>query len=313
MWQEGTHLRVAPSTAATYDQLLSAYLSPFFNGMKIGAIGWEDVDRWVSQMLNTKSPKITRNAPSVLNQVFKHAIKAKARKDNPALDHRIPLRRKPVMPLTMDQLRDLVDAAAEHWRPAVWTMIYTGMRPGELCGLRVENVDFERSSIRIIETVLPVKGSLTSAPTKTKTGERTVTLPTWLTSQITEALGKREAEQGSSMSGKERVFVAAKGGDLDSRWFNNRVVKPAAQAAGLPPMTSYSLRHTHASLMLHLGASVKAVQERMGHSDASVTMNVYGHLYADVQEELTARLDAEREASAARPKSNVVAMRRTGS
>jgi integrase len=79
--------------------------------------------------------------------------------------------------------------------------------------------------------------------------------------------------------------------------FRSKVVRPALRAAGLPEdFRTYDLRHTHASLLIDDGANVLAVAERMGHSDPSVTLRVYGHLFEGVQEELTDRLERRRQA-----------------
>jgi hypothetical protein len=70
------------------------------------------------------------------------------------------------------------------------------------------------------------------------------------------------------------------------------VIRPALVAAGLPESTrTYDLRHGHASMLIDLGANVLAVAQRMGHSDPSVTLREYGHLFAGAQEQLSQQLD----------------------
>jgi integrase len=72
-------------------------------------------------------------------------------------------------------------------------------------------------------------------------------------------------------------------------------MRPALKAAGLPDtLRTYDLRHSHASLLIDQGANLLAISQRMGHSDPAVTLRVYGHLFAGVQEDLTARLDTLR-------------------
>jgi integrase len=70
-----------------------------------------------------------------------------------------------------------------------------------------------------------------------------------------------------------------------------RIVRRAQVAEDLPRFRPYDLRHSHASLLIDLGAHPKAISERMGHAEICVTMNVYGHLFSDAQERLTAELD----------------------
>ena len=76
------------------------------------------------------------------------------------------------------------------------------------------------------------------------------------------------------------------------------MIKPALAAAGLPSnLRTYDLRHGHASMLIDLGANVLAVAERMGHSDPSVTLRDYGHLFQGVQEQLSTKLDELRAAT----------------
>jgi integrase len=75
------------------------------------------------------------------------------------------------------------------------------------------------------------------------------------------------------------------------RW----VIRPALRAAGLPEdLRTYDLRHSHASLLIDLGANPLEVAQRMGHTDPTVTLRVYGHLFDGAQEKLTEKLDALR-------------------
>jgi integrase len=76
------------------------------------------------------------------------------------------------------------------------------------------------------------------------------------------------------------------------------VIRPALVAAGLPEtLRTYDLRHSHASLLIDLGANVLAVSQRMGHSDPSVTLREYGHLFEGAQEKLTQQLEGLRSAT----------------
>ena len=71
-----------------------------------------------------------------------------------------------------------------------------------------------------------------------------------------------------------------------------RIVNRACDKAGLQRIRPYDLRHSHASLLIDIGAHPKAISERMGHTEIGVTMNVYGHLFEGKQKELTQDLDS---------------------
>jgi integrase len=109
----------------------------------------------------------------------------------------------------------------------------------------------------------------------------------------------------------EPLIVSKQGRPVnrDTFSFRAKVVRPALRAAGLPTeFRTYDLRHTHASLLIDSGANVLAVAQRMGHTDPSLTLRVYGHLFEGVQEELTEALDRRREAAAGRATGQVIGL-----
>ena len=88
------------------------------------------------------------------------------------------------------------------------------------------------------------------------------------------------------------MFISPEGGTLNHKNFYRRHFKPAVTAAGLAPETRFhDLRHTCAALCIELGAHPKAIQERLGHSSITVTLDRYGHLFPKLDEALTGRLD----------------------
>ncbi len=89
----------------------------------------------------------------------------------------------------------------------------------------------------------------------------------------------------------EFVFSAPLGGVLRARNFRRVSFDPAAAAAGLEPLTPHALRHTAASLAIASGANVKVVQQMLGHKSATMTLDLYGHLFADQLDEVADRMD----------------------
>lgn len=160
---------------------------------------------------------------------------------------------------------------------------YTGLRAGEICALRAGRVDLRQGRVTVAASVTEVSGHglIFSEP---KTYERrSVTLPGFLVEQL---------EHRVSSDPLAFVFPARDGGILHHKTFYRRVFKPAVHAAGLPDRVRFhDLRHTCASLCIALGAHPKAIQERLGHSSITVTLDRYGHLFPKLDEALTNRLD----------------------
>ncbi|MPZ00823.1 MAG: tyrosine-type recombinase/integrase, partial [Actinophytocola sp.] len=93
-----------------------------------------------------------------------------------------------------------------------------------------------------------------------------------------------------------RVFVTAKGKELRRNNWRTREFLPAVEAAGIKVdgLTPHKLRHTAASLAIAAGADVKVIQQMLGHADAAMTLNIYGHLFPDRLDEVAESLDVRR-------------------
>jgi integrase len=190
----------------------------------------------------------------------------------------------------MQQVDLLVEHTDERYRTAVWLLALAGLRPSELCGLRVVDVDFDQQTISVNEVQMWVKGELVVKGPKTASGLRTIPLPDWLMLELAAQIARRAKVLGHALELEDRVFVSPEGKAMldHTLW---RIVSRACDQAGLPRIRPYDLRHSHASLLIDLGAHPKAISERMGHTEIGVTMNVYGHLYEGKQRELTSDLD----------------------
>jgi integrase len=315
-WMTTVGLR--PTTRRGYWQILHNHVLPHFQHRQLASIDFMDIERFVAIKLEEGSlgAKKIRDCVSVLSLVMKAAVKSGARRDNPAAGHHVTVRRRRIRQgdvLTMSEIHALVAEVRDPYKPAVWLLVLTGMRPAELCGLTVRSVDFGRHLISITETLLPVSAygdqrlTLVHGPTKTEAGDRTIPIPAWLTAQLAEFLAIRSAHRGSPILLHEPLFVNRVGKPLNRDKFRETVIRPALAAAGLPStMRTYDLRHGHASMLIDLGANVLAVSQRMGHSDPSVTLREYGHLFEGAQQKLSEQLDRLRESTAAATPGEIV-------
>jgi integrase len=195
--------------------------------------------------------------------------------------------------LTPEQVERLAAAIGPRHATLVRFAAYTGLRAGETCALRVGRLDLLRGRVLVAESVTEVEGhGLVFGEPKTNE-RRSVTLPAFLRDELGAHLAGRHAKSD------DFVFPSSSGGVLRHKMFYKRVFKPAVAAAGLPPGLRYhDLRHTCASLCIALGAHPKAIQERLGHSSITVTLDRYGHLFPKLDEALTERLDLLRNQAA---------------
>ena len=176
-----------------------------------------------------------------------------------------------ISPLNEGEVRKLLEAVRGDRLEALYVLaITTGMRSGELLGLRWEDVDLQARTLQVRRTVF--NGYI--EPPKTMKGRRSIRL----TRTSVEAL--RQHERVS-----EWVFCTRVGTSVSVHNLHNRSWKPLLKKAGLPLDTRFhDLRHTCATLLLTRGVHPKTVQELLGHSSISITLDTYSHVLPNMQE-----------------------------
>ncbi len=314
-WATTTKLR--PTTRRGYWGMLQRHVRPYFEGWPLSEIGYMDVEEFITHLLRLGlSPKYTRDCVSVLSLVMKSAVRANLRKDNPAADHNIPLPRRKLHEgdvLNMEQIHLLVAHVKDPYKPAVWLLMLAGLRPAELCGLRVCDVDFTKHVVHVSQTVLPVHSfdtegfGLVTGPPKTSAGDRRIPIPAWLCDDLAAIVTARRRRDcgGCRSSSKEPLFQTRYGNPLNRDKLREKVIRPALREAGLPEsFRTYDLRHSHASVMIDLGVNLLALAQRMGHSDSAMTLRLYGHLFEGTQVQLSEKIDELR--AATEPKDGTV-------
>jgi len=299
-----TTVKLRPSTRKTYRYLLDTHVLPAFGDWQVAALDFMSVEDFIADRLTEgHGPKQVREMVSILSLIMKAAMLGRARNDNPAKDHTVPMPSRKIRQgdvFTMEQLRRFVENIRDPYKPAAWILIFTGIRPSELCGLKVSAIDFQRNVVEIDRTLTPVGGfdgnayELVEGPPKTDAGDRNIPIPAWLTEEISTMLAERNQRTGRLVESGDWLFQSIRSEKpLNRDKFRKWVILPALRAAGLPAeFRTYDLRHTHASLLIDMGASPLEVAQRLGQTDATMVLRVYGHLFDGAQEALTSKLDA---------------------
>lgn len=185
-------------------------------------------------------------------------------------------------PLTEDELLKFFEAAKGDRLFAAYVLAATtGLRRGELLGLCWDCIDIENGVITVQRQLLVLKDGLTlEETTKSKSGMRSIVLTDDAIREL-KAHRKRQAQEklraGEAYQNNGLVFCKEDGTPLDPREFTKRFQRHL-EAAGLPRVRLHDLRHTHASLLLARGVHPKVVQERLGHSSITMTLDLYSHL-----------------------------------
>lgn len=295
-WLAAQH-NLKRSTRKGYRDHLDLYVLPRWGDVAVGDVKRDDVTTWVGQLVNSPgvaggklSASQVRRIHNVLSMVLDSAVESNKITANVAVKVKLP--RLPVKEqVFLDHVQvEALAAAAGLYRPFILLLAYTGLRYGEAAAVRVCDVDLDRRRIRVVEALGRDGGEVYVDTPKTHE-QRSVPIVEFLDEELRPLVEGRET--------KARVFTAPGGGLLRYDNFRRRVFDPAVAAAGLAEVgvTIHKLRDTAASLAIAAEADVKVVQTMLGHATATMTLDLYGHLFPDRLDEVAEKLSARRSAA----------------
>jgi integrase len=230
---------------------------------------------------------------SILSRTFRLALAEGLITTNPLAAVPAPRAepRAEVRPLEIREVESLADAILPRYRVPVLVMAYAGLRVGEVGALAMPSVNLLRGELRIRATVARAGGRLLISTTKTSAGRRTVPIPPFLCREIQKHIdafglapdGRLFHTPGCNQHRDEYGLLHA--GSM------HKPFRSARDRVGLPWVTPHTLRHTYAALLIRTGTHPKVVQALMGHTNISVTLDIYGHLMPGLAEEAVGRLE----------------------
>ncbi len=286
-----------PSTRYQVESQMRKHLFPIFGQTPVGKITAAHIEAWVSE-------KELELAPSTLHVVFSwfRRVMADAEKynlvpRNPCVGIELPEKHKrEVRPLSLDQIDALHAAMPENLACAVLVAAWTGLRSGEVLGLRRHRLDLlgqrgadgarRTPSLYVAEQLQSLSGPPVLVPPKTKRSVRRVPMPRVLVDALAAHLQRFPTDH-------EGFVFKMSNGEPVRRVRLNEVWNRAVREAGLPAGTYFhDLRHTYASLLIEAGESVKVVSDRLGHASAVETLETYAHLWPESDERTVRLLDA---------------------
>lgn len=276
-----------PSAQVAEESICRVHLVPAFGRMRLDEIKPSTVAAFVGDLAQRRSGKTVSNVHAQLYVMLRDAVKDDLLLKNPCEGTRLPkTRRRLLATLTEQELERLIASVPEQWRGMVVLAACTGMRWGEVVGLRVKYVDLFGPSVRVEETLNEARGRFTRGTPKSPASHRLLKLPAAAVDVLAPLVVGKD--------GDELVFTSAGGGPVRHRNFDTRVWQPACERALLsePRPTFHSLRHTHAALLIAANVPLAAIKDRLGHESITTTINVYGYLLPRVEAGIVDALDS---------------------
>ena len=300
VWYEYyAQIKVRPSSHKTYEGYIKNHIKPSVGSIPLPKLTTLDLQKLYQKLLTEGrverkesekqakglSPKTVRNINQVISSAMQLAIQQHLISHDPTDGCALPkTEHREMQTLSADQLTAFL-LEAKH--SGVFEMYYielaTGLRRGELLGLKWEDIDFSTQTLRVRRQVGRINGEVREAPLKTKNAYRTISLGT----DAVDILKQQREKQPSSAY----VFPGSTGGPIapDSVL---HMLHRVLDRAGLPEIRFHDLRHTFATLALQNGVDVKTVSGMLGHFSAGFTLDTHAHVTTAAQRQAAETMGA---------------------
>lgn len=293
-WLERIEHSVRPSTLASYDMHIRCHIVPFLGDLSLRDLRPHHLESLYSR-LQTSGRRdgygLSPRSVQYTHRVLKMALKAARLGVNPA-DHVKP----PKVPRyefhtwsvsEVQQFLRYIDESRDRLIAMWLTFVTTGMRRGEVLGLRWADVDLDSSRLSVRQTLIAVGATVQFSKPKTDRSRRSVALDT----RTIAVLRRHRAQQleerleaGSAWENRDLVFCREDGSPLDPNRTTRRF-KALARHAGVPVIRLHETRHSWATLALQGGIPAKVVSDRLGHSSIAITLDTYSAVVPALQED----------------------------
>ena len=284
-------IKVRPSSHQTYRGYIDNHIKPNIGNIPLEKLTTMDLQKFYRTLLTKgrvdrieaeKQPsglsaKTVRNINQVISSALDLAVAQKIIPSNPTDACELPkVEHREMQTIPEEQLQAFL---AEARATGVYEMYYielaTGLRRGELLGLKWQDIDWKNAIIKVRRQIARVDGQIVEAPLKTKNSYRTVTI----SPQAIEVLKQQKAKTHD-----QYVFPSPNGGPISPDSVNNMLKRVLARA-GIPKVRFHDLRHTFATIALQNGVDIKTVSGMLGHFSAGFTLDTYAHVTTAAQKE----------------------------
>ncbi len=272
-WVKEADLR--SSTRLRYEGVISKHVDPLIGRILLQGLNREVLSDYFESLRAKRVPDRTRELIyQVLRKAFNDAVGAGRLEASPMRGVPIP-RYRPgeIQVWTPEEVAAFLAAAREHrLYPFFALCLATGLRQGELLGLKWADIQYDKLQVR--RQLVEAGGKRSVSEPKTHSSLRTLQIPR-KTADIMERHRQAMKEEGLGVGRDDFVFQSKQGTPIWRSNLRDRVYRKLIAKAGVRDIKMHNLRHTHATLLIAQGVSPKLVQERLGHANIATTLSFY--------------------------------------
>ncbi len=286
-WLEQKKLNVRESYWSTCEGITRNHFAEI-NDLKVNRINISTVEKWISKrQKDGVHIQTLRKLLMVFGQIMAYAVRHRHIEYNPVRDAERPndrgkVKKKAIRVLIPTEMKAFLNEVEDlKYKTLFRLAIMSGARQGELLGLKWSDIDWDNSQIHIQRTFNNQKWY----DVKTETSDRKIDLGPAMMAEL------KKWKVACLPNRLNLVFPNEAGQPTDHSNMRGRHFYPALEKAGIKKIRFHDLRHTYASLLIEQGENIKYIQDQLGHSTPTVTLNVYAHLMKSTNQEAAIRLE----------------------
>ena len=286
-------VNVSPKTFERYSELLRKHVRPRIGATRLQRLRPVNLSELYAALLRDGIDESTGLAPRTVGHVHRVVYRALGHAAQWGVVQRNVAEQVDPPPVSDTELAILKEADAQAVLRGLKgrslyliaaTALTTGMRRGELLALRWGDLDLDRARLRVEQSLEVTKAGMRFKAPKTKHGRRSISLPASVVSELRlhrKAQQERRLALGMGKMPDDALVFGTWDGNVRNPDGLTKEWSLSMDAIGRPEITLHSLRHTHASQLIDSGMDVLSISRRLGHGSPSITLNVYGHLFAN--------------------------------
>ena len=286
-WMLSMRYAVKLSTYACYETLLDTHILPEFGDMPLKYISSASVYAFSEKLKQQGlSPRTIKNLLILFHSILRYGEK-QGYLNLSQLEFRYPkINTSPFQLISHEHLTKLItvlSAEDSEFPIGILLCIYTGIRVGELSGIRWEDIDFEKNTLMIRNNLVYVNGKYYLRKTKTDGSTRDITVPEHLMHLLKKEKIRQNKLKIQGLINNEHDVVCL---NSKYKYWNNTsfttAYKTFLNKINMRYVKLHSLRHSHATMLIASGTDMKTVSARLGHTDIKITLNIYSHILKEM-------------------------------
>jgi integrase len=287
-WEQGwANLQVGPKTRERYVELIRLHVRPHIGALPLHKLQPVQLAELHGELLKKGlSPRTVGHVHRVLHKALTVAVEWSLLSRNPAAIAKPPrVQIREIEIITVEQAQKILQCLrGRALYPIIALALATGMRRGELLALRWGDVDLDVGRIQVERSLEQTKAGLRFNEPKTKHGRRSIKIPPSVIAELRTHWTEQQARRlrlGLGRAGDGDLVFARWDGTVRSPNATTSEWVRALAENRLRTISLHALRHTHASQLIAAGMDPVAISRRLGHASPTITLNVYGHLFAN--------------------------------